>query len=423
MMNVQQMQDWLKDSEGAEKLTKLYGEKALKHQQERWNTLLARFEGDRENVSLFSAPGRTEIGGNHTDHQQGRVLAAAINLDTAAVASKNDDMVIRYTSSGFTVKPVDLRDLSVREDEVNTTESLIRGIAAGFVQRGYQIGGFDITAESDVLPGSGMSSSAAFEVLIGTALSHLYNEGKVSPVEIAIVGQYAENAYFGKGSGLMDQTASSCGGCVAIDFGNPADPVIETLKWDLHEDGLALVLTDCKQSHADLSGDYTEIPNEMNAAAKVCGYEHLNMVDMETLLNNAVRIREACGDRAFLRAYHFVNETERARLEAEALKQHDTRRLLSLIRESGNSSWKYLQNISVPRDITHQSLAVGLALTDMVLKERGASRVHGGGFAGTIQAFVPEDLLAGYITTMESVFGKGCSYVLQIREEGGICVR
>ncbi|MDO4192418.1 MAG: galactokinase family protein [Erysipelotrichaceae bacterium] len=420
-MNVSEMKQLLM-SEGTP-LNKVYSEHELKEETKRWTALLDHFTDQDADVHLFSAPGRTEIGGNHTDHQNGRVLAAAISLDTAGAACKTDDMKVVYESLGFTVNPVDLTDLSVREEEKNTTESLIRGIAAGFVNRGYKVGGLKIYAESQVLPGSGMSSSAAFEVLIGTIFSGLYNEGKVTPVEIAIIGQYAENVYFGKGSGLMDQTASACGGCVAIDFDDPAHPQIERLDWDLERDHLSLVLTDCKQSHADLSGEYTEIPEEMFAAARICGAEKLHKVTMEDLLKHAGEIREQAGDRSFLRAYHFLNETNRAKQEADALRAGNTGELLRLIKESGTSSWKYLQNISVPADRKHQSLAVGLALSEEVLKDRGAYRVHGGGFAGTIQAFVPDDLLESYISLMESVFGKGCSYVLRIREAGGVMIR
>ncbi len=412
--------DFVLSAEGQHVLARLYG-KNSKTQTERWAQILREVPEDRD-IHLFSAPGRTEIGGNHTDHQHGRVLAGAVDLDIAAAAYAVEEPVIRYISKDFAVKPVDLTDLSVRADEVNTTESLIRGIAAAFRERGYRIGGAVIRAESEVLPGSGMSSSAAFEILIATVLSGLYNENRVTPVEKAIMGQYAENVYFGKASGLMDQTASSVGGCVAIDFADPASPVIEKIEFDLEKYGLSLVLTDCRQSHADLSDEYSLIPSEMNAAAAVLGKEHLAGTEMDELLAHAAEIREKCGDRALLRAFHFVNETERAKKEAEALKEDDLQRFLDLVKESGRSSWNYLQNVSVGSDTEHQSLAVGLMLSEYILADRGAWRVHGGGFAGTIQAFVPDDIKERYIGLMESVFGKDCCYDRQIRNDGGIMI-
>ena len=412
---------YIDSDEGKAVFEKLYGRRA-ESQKERWGKLASHFDADQD-IHLFSAPGRTEIGGNHTDHQHGRVLAAAVDLDIAAVACASDDNTVRYISEDFSVKPVDLGCLEVQAEEVNTTESLIRGIASAFVQRGYQVGGAVICAGSEVLPGSGMSSSAAFEVLIASVFSGLYNDDKVDPVEKAIIGQYAENVYFGKASGLMDQTASSCGGCVAIDFKDPAAPVIERIGLDLSSYGLSLVLTDCRQSHADLSGEYSLIPGEMNAAAQVCGYEHLDGVDMELLLSKAAEIRETCGDRALLRAYHFINETQRAKQEADALRNGDIEGLLDLVKASGRSSWMYLQNVSVGADPVHQSLAVGLMLSEQVLKDEGAWRVHGGGFAGTIQAFVPDHKKQEYINAMESVFGEGCCYDRQIRADGGVMLK
>ncbi len=405
-----------------EKLIELYGEEALASQKERYLKVLTKGQelfGD-EDACLFSAPGRTEVGGNHTDHQLGRVLAASLNLDVIAVVSLRSDKVVRYASEGFTVEPVDLSDLSIREKEINTTEALIRGTAAGLEKLGYRSGGFDCYAESDVIPGGGMSSSAAFEVLLGTIMSELFNDGKVSAETIAKNGQYAENVYFGKPCGLLDQMACSVGSFAAIDFADKENPVVEKIDFNPADYGYKLILTDVRASHAELSGEYGAVPAEMKCVAKVLGYEVLSETNEAELTANVGKIREACGDRAFLRAYHFVKETERAKLQAEALKNKDIDTFLNLIKESGHSSYMYLQNINVPGAIKDQPVALALALSDSVLAGKGAYRVHGGGFAGTIQAFVPEADTEKYIGTMENAFGKGCCYVLRVRNCGGI---
>lgn len=378
---------------------------------------LVRF-GDREAV-FFSAPGRTEVGGNHTDHQLGAVLAAAISLDIACIAVKTEDQSIIYTSDAFTVNPVDISDTAIHPEEQNTTEALIRGIAAGFRIRDYKTGGFSCYAESNVLPGSGMSSSAAFEVLIGTILSHFYNDGNIDPVEIAKCGQYAENVYFMKASGLMDQTASSVGGFVAIDFYDKENPRITPVLCDLDAYGYDLLITDVKASHADLSDEYSLIPQEMKLAAGLLNQDVLSRVTVDDVASHAKEIRETFGDRTFLRAYHFVKETERAKQEKEALENKDIKHFLSLVNESGRSSYMYLQNVLVKGEDRNQALALSLALSDYVLGSEGAFRVHGGGFAGTIQAFVPKAKTKEYIAVMESVFGEGCVYVLKIRSAGG----
>lgn len=408
-----------------QQLVRLYGEEALAFQKERYLSILDKTEklfGDQE-ARLFSAPGRTEVGGNHTDHQLGAVLAASLNLDMVAAVIPAGDNIVRYASKGFSVKPVSLENLSVREDEINTTEALIRGTAAGLSQRGYKTGGFQCYAESDVIPGGGMSSSAAFEVLLGTIENYLYNDGKISSEVIAINGQYAENVYFGKPCGLLDQMACSVGSFAAIDFADPKNPVVEQVPFDPAEYGYKLILTDVRASHAELSGEYSAVPAEMKAAAKVMGHEVLCSVSVDELLANVKQIREECGDRAFLRAYHFVRETKRAKDEAEALKNKDILGFLKLIRESGHSSYMYLQNINVPGAVKEQPVAVALALSDAVLGEDEAYRVHGGGFAGTIQAFVKNDNADRYIRTMEASFGEGCCYVLRIRSCGGIEVK
>ncbi len=425
-MKITEWKTHLKESKLDQALTLLYGTQRKALQYERYERVLDHAMeqfGDCD-VRLFSAPGRTEVGGNHTDHQLGRVLAASIDLDVLAVVRAVDQPVIRYFSDAFSVKPVDISDLNIKEDQFNTTESLIRGIAAGFCKNGHQIGGFDCYAESDVLPGSGMSSSAAFEILIAEILSVLYNNGSVSPIEQAMLGQYAENVYFGKASGLMDQMACSVGGFVTIDFKDAANPLVKEIPFELDKHGYALILTDCKQSHADLSDEYSKVPGEMKAAARVMGKTVLSECTMQDLIKNASLVREICGDRAFLRAYHFLNETDRVLDEVAALKNGDINAFLSGIIESGQSSFMYLQNVYPPNDLTHQSLAVGLALSEQMLKDRnGAWRVHGGGFAGTIQAFVPLDYAESYINEMESVFGADSCYQLRIRSVGGFEIK
>ena len=420
-MKISEWKAALKDSKLDETLEFLYGTNRIPQQQIRYERVLdhatAKF-GDSD-VRLFSAPGRTEVGGNHTDHQLGRVLAASIDLDVLAVVRKTDSPVISYYSDSFAVDPVDITNLDINEDQYNTTESLIRGIAAKYVQNKHNIGGFDCYAESDVLPGSGMSSSAAFEILIAEILSVLYNDGAVSPIEQAMTGQYAENVYFGKASGLMDQMACSVGGFVTIDFKNATEPAVRNIPFELDRHGYALILTDCKQSHADLSDEYSKVPGEMKAAAAVMGKTVLSECSMKELLANAKAIRETCGDRAFLRAYQFLNETDRVLDEVSALENGETELFLKHIIESGQSSFMYLQNVYPPNDLTHQSLAVGLALSEHVLSGKGAWRVHGGGFAGTIQAFVPLDMTQTYIALMESVFGENSCYQLRIRSVGG----
>lgn len=421
MKNISKLKTSVLAGEWDADLTELYGIDHLAEQKERYAHLcdeaLRRY-GDRP-ACFVSAPGRTEVGGNHTDHQLGRVLAAAIDLDIASVVVPSEEPAIVYESDSFHVRPVDLGDLSVHEEERNTTESLIRGIAAAFAERGLAVPGFFCYAESNVLPGSGMSSSAAFEVLIGTILSYVFNEGKVSPVEIAKIGQYAENVYFMKGSGLMDQMACSVGGFVAIDFYDRENPVITPVGYDLDAHGYDLIITDCKASHADLSDEYSLMPQEMKAAAAVMGEEVLSRLTVGDLLDHAAEIREKCGDRAFLRSYHFFRETERAELEKEALANGDLKRFLSLVNESGRSSFMYLQNVKANGIDRQQSLAVGLAVSEEILGGCGAWRVHGGGLAGTIQAFSPKEKTPAFIRAMESLFGKGCSHIVRIRAVGG----
>ena len=369
---------------------------------------------------FFSAPGRTEISGNHTDHQHGCVLAAAVNLVTVAEVTLNHFGLIRVQSEGYPVVEVDLNDLSVHEEEKNTTASLIRGVAAAFSQRGAQLEGFDARVRSSVLPGSGLSSSAAFEVLIGTICNELFFDKRLSAVEIAQVGQYAENVYFGKPCGLMDQTASSVGGMVFIDFENPDSPVVERIDFDFAAAGHALCIIDSGADHADLTDEYAAIPGELKDVCAFFGKEVLRDIPEVDFFAALPELRHRVPDRAILRAIHFYQENSRVQRQAQALRDGDFDTFLDLVSESGRSSWMYLQNITPTGATEHQDVAVALALCDTLLHGQGAFRVHGGGFAGTVQAFVPLEMLDSFKEGIERVLGKGKCHILAIRSEGGI---
>lgn len=403
-------------------LVKLYGADALYKQKKRYENAAENFIeifGKNDGVRIFSASGRTEISGNHTDHNCGKVLAAAVDLDVIAIVVPTDDGVITVKSEGFDIISVDTADLAVREDEKNTSAALIRGVAAGFNNSNLKVGGFKAYMTSNVLKGSGVSSSAAFEVLVGNILSGLYNGNAVSAVKIAQIAQYAENEYFGKPSGLLDQMASSVGGFVAIDFRNTTAPVIVPIEFDIAKYGYSLCIVDTKGSHADLTPEYAAIPEEMKAAAAVFGKTVLREVDEEEFRANISKVREKCGDRAALRALHFFDENNRVDRAAEALKSGDIDSFLTVINESGNSSYKYLQNVFAATKSSEQGVSMGLYTAEKVLCGRGASRVHGGGFAGTIQAFVPDDILDEFIKAEEAIFGEGSCHRLYIRPVGG----
>ena len=420
-MKLESLINSIKENKFDEILISLYGNKDLSFQKERYLSMLNKslkwFDVNDE-VILLSSPGRTEIGGNHTDHQLGRVLAASINLDVIGVVSKTDDNIVSYNTDAFEVKPVDLSDLSIVYEEKNTTESLIRGIHARLDELKYKIGGFKAYAESNVSTGSGLSSSAAFEVFIGGANNILYNDNKITPVEIAQISQYAENTYFMKACGLMDQVACAYGNFVYINFADEEYPEIETIDLNIDNYNYDLILTNTNSSHDDLSDEYSAIPTEMKGVAMQLDASVLSTVTIDDLIDHVAKVRKNCGDRAFLRSYHFFNETERAFDEAEALKANDFEYFLELVNESGRSSWMYLQNVIVPNDNFKQELGVALALSEAVLGDNGAYRVHGGGFAGTIIAFVPKETTEDYIKTMELAFGEGCSQKLRIRNKG-----
>ena len=370
-------------------------------------------------VTLCSAPGRTEICGNHTDHQYGRVLAAAVNLDFLACAAPNGTHTIRFQSEGWPMVEVELDTLDPREEERESTAALVRGMATQAAQRGYPVAGFDAYAISDVLPGSGLSSSAACEVLLGVIENHLFCRDELTPVMIAQMGQKAENLYFGKQSGLMDQTASSVGGAVAIDFADPSVPKVRSIAVDLNALGYALCIIDSGASHAALTGEYDSIPKEMRAVAAFFGKQVLREVEETQVLGNLSQLRAAVGDRAVLRALHFFADDRRVEQEAGALERRDMDAFLALVRESGRSSWELLQNITPTGAMEEQAMAVALTVVERALNGRCACRVHGGGFAGTIQAFVPLQHLAEFQEQVESRLGMGCCHVLSIRPVGG----
>ena len=378
----------------------------------------AAFGGTPERY--FSAPGRTEIGGNHTDHQRGRVLAAAVNLDTRTAVRVNGTGTIRILSKGYPMCQVDLAELTPVESEINSTPALIRGVAARFAQMGCQVRGFDAYCESTVLPGSGLSSSAAYEVLIGTIINGLFFDGTVSQPEIAQIGQYAENVFFGKPCGLMDQMASAVGNLVTIDFFDKDHPVIEPVDFDFASCGHALCIIDSQASHADLTDEYAAIPGELKAVCAHFGKDVLSQIPETDFFAELPALRKECGDRAVLRAIHFYQENARVPQQVAALKAGDFDAFLALVKQSGYSSYMYLQNVIPAGYKAHQDVAVSLALCEHYLNGRGAYRVHGGGFAGTVQAFVPFDLLDTFKAGIDAVLGDGACHVLSIRPQGGV---
>ena len=378
--------------------------------------------GAHTEAGLYSAPGRTEIGGNHTDHQHGRVLAGSVNIDMIAAAAPNSLNQLRVQSEGYDLCVIDLDDLTARKEEENTTASLLRGECEAFRQRGAKLSGLDVYISSNVPKGSGVSSSAAFEVLIGVILNDCFMTKKVSPIEIAQIGQYAENVYYGKPSGLMDQMASSVGNLVHIDFADPADPIVEKIDFDMAKSGYSLCITDTKGSHVDLTADYAAVPAEMCAVAEMLGKPVLNELSEQDIIDHMTDIRTKLGDRYLLRALHYFEEVKRVEIQAASLKKGDMPAFLAAVKASGDSSFKYLQNVYTNKDIQAQNVSVALAVSDITLGSHGVSRVHGGGFAGTIQAFVENDTVETYRQAMDHVFGEGSCHVLKIRKYGGMQV-
>lgn len=403
-------------------LRKLYGNdiSELMKNSLRYTNLLTQFTGlfGEKEVQFYTSPGRTEIGGNHTDHNWGRVLAGAVNLDNVCVAAPNGTDLIRIVSEGYPTFHVDLSSLVPDTSERYTSAALVRGICSRFRELGYAVGGFDACIDGGVPKGSGLSSSASFEVLIGAILSEMFNGGKVDPIQNAIIGQYSENNYFGKPCGLMDQTACAMGGLITIDFADPSKPIVKRVNFDFVATGYSLVITDTGGSHADLNDEYASLPSDMKAVASELGASVLRQVSLESVIEAIPGIREKVGDRAILRAIHFQGDNQRVVDQVNALERNEFSAFLKMVKESGFSSYMYNQNIYPVTNIREQNVSLALALSDLVLKEEGAWRVHGGGFAGTIQAFVPKHLIGKYTTTLEHVFGKGSCHILFIRPGG-----
>ena len=417
----------LRSPGGRVELTRLYGGKpgAAEEARARFETLLGRFAAAfpaafpaARDVELFSTPGRTEVGGNHTDHNSGRVLAAAVDLDLIAASARTEEPVVVIESEGYERQRIDLSRLEAQETERHRPAALTRGIAARLRELGYRVGGFQACLSSRVLPGSGLSSSAAYEVAIASILNHLFNDGSIPPLELAVVCRFAENVYYGKPCGLMDQTTCAVGGFVAIDFADLAHPAVEKLEVDFTSSGYALVIVDTGGQHAGLTGHYAAIEREMKEVARALGAETLRGASRERLLRQAASLRAAVGDRAILRALHFYDDDRRAAEEAAALRRGDFPGFLRLVAESGASSWMLLQNCYPPEAVRDQGIPLALAVSRDLLGGRGACRVHGGGFAGTVQAFVPADLLPRYLAAMRDLFGPASCHELAVRSAG-----
>ena len=426
-MNTTQLKNIINEGKLDEKLIALYGESALSLQTERYLKAVDSFVsiyGDYENVGIYSVPGRSELSGNHTDHNAGCVIASSIDLDVIAVAARVDGTVIKIKSEGYPEDVVDISEYTKPDSsKFATSAAIIAGMSEGLTKQGYASGGFVAYTTSNVLKGSGLSSSAAFEGMVGNLISHLYNDGKIDNIEIAKTAQYAENQFFGKPCGLMDQVACANGGIVAIDFAEAGNPIIEPISFDISGAGYALCITDTGGNHADLTDDYAAVPAEMKAVAAALGADLLRRTSKEALLANIERVRKECGDRAVLRAFHFFNENERVALQKEALINGDIYRFFSYVIGSGRSSYCYLQNVYTTKNVHEQGLSLALCLAENYMDGKtGAFRVHGGGFAGTIQAFVELEDVEGFRATMDSAFGEGKCMVLRVRQQGAVKV-
>ena len=424
-MNLLEARDVL-EKRGQKLLEELYGKSGVDDNLKRYEAVLKGFlkEFGEKDVKLFSSPGRTEISGNHTDHNNGKVLGGSINLDCVAVAAKNDSDFVNIISESFSQKfRVNIKDIEPGTDKIGTIE-LLKGILAGFEQRGASIGGFDAYITSNVISSAGVSSSAAFETLICQIINTLFNEGKLSKTDYAYIGKYAENNYWDKASGLLDQMCCAYGGLISIDFANPDSPKVEEMDFDFAGAKHDLIIVQTGRGHADLSADYSSIPAEMKKVAEFFGKSTLSEVNEDEFYNNLSKIRDFAGDRAVLRSIHFFDENKRVDNEIKALKSNDFDSFLKNITDSGNSSWKYLQNVYTNAAPNEQGITVALALSERFLKEKnvGATRVHGGGFAGVIMAMVPENYSDEYVSYMDEFLGKGSSYKMKIRPYGSICL-
>ena len=425
MMKIDEVIDALKRENLNERLKEIYVDDCiLNYQVNRYINALNKYRasfGDDE-ITIFSAPGRSEIGGNHTDHQKGKVLVAAVNVDAIAIVHKSDNAKVNILSDGYELISIDINNLDKKKSEEGITISLIKGVISGIKERGYKIGGFNAYITSDVVIGAGLSSSAAFETVIGTIISGLFNDMSISDIEIAFACQYAENHYFGKPCGLMDQMACSVGNLVYIDFNDINRPYIRKVNCDFEQYEYSLCITDTKSSHADCTPEYAAVPSEMKSVANIFNKEVLSEVSEEEIFTNISIIRNEVGDRATLRAIHFVMENKRVEKEVQALEDKDFEKFLEHVKASGNSSFKYLQNVYINKDVNHQNVSIALALSDVFLDKNGVCRVHGGGFAGTIQAFVKNDIVDEYKKYMNNYFGDGSCNVYKVRKYGGIKV-
>lgn len=419
-MNIAETKKQITDGKFDESFKLLYGE--VKDSARRYLGALDEFKklyGDCDNIRLFSAPGRTEVGGNHTDHQHGRVLAGSVNLDVIAIVGATGNNTVKIKSAGYPMDELDICDLDKKEEETGKACSLIRGVCAAFKNGGFTLGGFNAYTTSNVLKGSGLSSSAAFEVLVSNIINGLFCDNKVDAVTIAKYSQFAEREHFGKPCGLLDQMASSVGGFTFADFNDPKEPIVEKIDVDLSKSGYTLCVVDTGGNHADLTNDYADITVECKKVSNALGVEFLRDADADKFYSKIADLRESCGDRAVLRAFHFFNENERVLAQKAALESENFEEFFSLVNDSGNSSFDYLQNLYPVSNPQEQGLSLAIAFAKQYLQGCGACRVHGGGFAGTIQCYVPNEKLSGFKKLMESVFGAGACVPLKIRPVGG----
>ncbi len=419
-MNINEIKTAIENGQLDKDLKFLYNE--TEKQRTRYLSACDSFKDiypESKDIRIFSAPGRTEIGGNHTDHQHGCVLAGSVDLDVIAIVSLNDEGVIRIKSEGYDMDVVGIEEFDLRNKETGRAISLIRGVCSKFSEMGYKLQGFNAYTTSNVLKGSGLSSSAAFEVLIGNILNGLFADNKVTPIEIAKIGQFAEREYFGKPCGLLDQMASSLGGFTYADFNDPANPITESIDLDINNFGYSLCVVDTGGNHADLTDDYAGITVECREISQALGVSFLRDAEEKEFGEKVALLRKDCGDRAVLRAYHFFSEQKRVEDQKAALKNGDFDRFLELVNASGQSSFDYLQNLYSVLNASEQGLSLGVAFTKQFLNGKGACRVHGGGFAGTIQCYIPTDLVTEYKEYIEKIFGNGSCHILSIRPVGG----
>ena len=425
-MKIELMKEHILQGNLDEKFAELYGRDQIESQKARYIKALDGYVaeyGNSENIQIYSVSGRSEISGNHTDHNNGKVIAAAINLDVIAIVTPRNDGIINIKSEGFPKDTVNVAETKPCECHYFSSYALITGMCDGFESRGYKVGGFDAYTTSNVFKGSGLSSSAAFEVMVGNILNHIYNDGKVDNVEIAKIAQFAENVHFGKKSGLMDQMACAVGGFINIDFKDTANPVIKKIDFDLNKYGYYLYIVNTGGNHADLNDDYSSVPEEMKAVAKLLGHEVLREVKYSDIIENAAMLREKTGDRAILRAIHYINENERVEKQVKALENGDLDAFFAGVISSGMSSFRFLQNVYTVKNVSEQGLSLALAIAEQLLAgKKAAWRVHGGGFAGTIQAFVPECESENFKKEIEKVFGESNCIALRVRNDGAIRV-